>query len=302
MSNVLIIYHRVDFDGLFSGAIARKYFVEVEGIIPQFLGWNYGDSLPDKSYILGFDKIIMVDISFPPEVMKDLYDSGKAVWIDHHDSAINISIENGYSDFPGTRVNGTAACELTWGFFYQGIVCPKIIQYVGCYDVWNKERYSWDDEILPVQYSLRAKFELKFGKLCNNLNDLISNQKIIGYLISSGRGILEYNKNTWRSWVRSYGFPVTVAGKYRGIALISPQFGSAMFESVLSDYDIYVVVQRKSSTVFSMSMYKEPDRLLEFNCAEYVMKTFGNGGGHVGACGTTLTLEQFTKLITQCEI
>lgn len=300
--NVLIIYHRVDFDGLFSGAITKKYFTEVEGITPQLLGWNYGDALPEKSYILSFDKIVLVDISFPPEVMKDLYDSKKAVWIDHHDSAINYSIEGGYDDFPGIRLNGTAACELTWNFFYPGVNIPKIIQYVGCYDVWNKERFDWDNETLPIQYALRAKFELKFGKLYNNLNELIISNKILNYLTSCGKSILEYNKNTWRSWIKSYGFPITVAGQYKGIALISPQFGSAMFESVLSEYDIYVVVQRKSGNVFSMSMYKEPDRLPEFNCADYVIKTFGNGGGHVSACGTTLNLEQFTKLITESEI
>lgn len=300
--NILIIYHRVDFDGLFSGAIARKYFTEVEKIEPQFLGWNYGDEIPSKDYILGFDKIVMVDISFPPEVMMDLFKTGKAVWIDHHDSAITNSEKHEYNSFEGIRVNGTAACELTWNYFYPGVTCPKIIQYVSSYDVWNKERFSWDDETLPIQYALRSKFELKFGKLCNNLNDLIINQKIIGYLITSGKSILEYNKNTWKSWIKTYGFPITVAGQYKGMAIISPQFGSAMFESVLSEYDIYVVVQRKTSELYSLSMYKEPDRLPEFNCAEYVMTKFGNGGGHVGACGTSLTLDQFVKLITECEI
>lgn len=298
--NILIIYHRVDFDGLFSGSIARKYFTEVEGLEPQFLGWNYGDNIPETNYLLqSFDKIVMVDISFPPEVMKELADSGKLVWIDHHCTAINNSINHGYDGAHGIRVNGTAACELCWQFFYPGTVCPKIIQYIGAYDVWNKSKFPWEEETLPIEYAIKTKFELKFNKLYNNLNDLISNQKIIGYLINTGKSILEYNRATWRTWVKTYGFPVTVAGRYNGIALLSPQFGSSMFESVIPDYDIYVVVQRKTATTFSLGMYKEPDRLPEFNCGEYVSKSYENGGGHPGACGCLINLEQFTKLITE---
>ena len=297
--NILIIYHRVDFDGLFSGSVARKYYSEVEGIEPQFLGWNYGDNLPGADYLLSFDKVVMVDISFPPEVMKVLGDSGKLVWIDHHDTAITNSINYGYSEVPGLRTNGIAACELCWQFFYPGVVCPKIIQYIGAYDVWNKDKFSWEEETLPIQYAMRTKFELKFNKLYNNLGDLLTNQRIISYLINTGKSILEYSKATWKTWVKTYGFPITVAGRYKGIALICPQFGSSTFESVISEYDIYVVVQRKTSTTFSLGMYKEPDRLPEFNCGEYVSKTYTNGGGHPGACGCLIDLEQFTKLITE---
>lgn len=47
-------------------------------------------------------------------------------------------------------------------------------------------------------------------------------------------------------------------------------------------------------------MYKEPDRLPEFSCAEYLIQ-FG-GGGHISAAGSTLNKEQFNRLIMNCEI
>ena len=300
--NILIIYHRVDFDGLFGGAIAKKYYTEVKGEFPQFLGWNYGDTLPEIDYLNTFDEILMTDISFPPELMKKLCDGGKTAWVDHHGTAIADSEKYGYSGMPGIRVNGIAACELTWKFLYSGVACPKIIQYIGAYDVWNKDKFNWDEETLPIQYALRAKFELKFSKVSSYLNELITNQRMLNYLIACGKSILAYNKSTWKSWVKTYGFPVTVAGKYKGIALISPQFGSSMFESVLSDYDIYVVAQRKGPDAFSVSLYKEPDRLPEFNCGEYVAKTYSNGGGHPSACGCLIDREQFMRLITDGEI
>lgn len=301
-NKVLVIYHKCDFDGLFSAAIVRKYCLEVERVSVELYGWNYEDPLPEKSFISTFSKIVAVDISFPPEVMIELKSMGNVIWIDHHDSAISSSIKFGYDDLPGIRKNGTAACELTWSFFYPGIICPKIIQYVGAYDVWNKERFPWEEETLPIQYELRVKFELKIKRLCNNFNTLITDKKAINYLIHAGKNLLEAKKIEWKAAVRNYGFPVVVAGQYKGIALITPNSGSAQFESVLSDYDIYIVVQRKTKDTYNLSMYKEPDRLPNFNCAKYVAETFGNGGGHVGACGTVLNLEQFIKLITKGEI
>ena len=299
---ILVMYHRVDFDGLFSGAIVKKFFESNLQNELTMKGWTYGDYLPEIPELLQFDKIIMVDISLPPEIMIALRDSKKAVWIDHHDSAITLSKEHGYNDFPGIRVNNIAACELTWLYCYPKIKCPLIIQYVGAYDVWNKQKFPWDEKTLPIQFGLRTKFQLHFTKLYNNFNKLITDDNLIKLFLFSGRSVLEYKKNEWQAAIKAYGFPVQVAGQYKGIAIISACAGSAQFESILSEYDIYIVVNRKGPDSYSLSMYKEPDRLPEFNCAEYVMKTFNNGGGHPSACGTTLNLEQFINLTTKQEL
>ena len=39
---ILIIYHRADYDGIFSAIIAKKYY-ESKGVRVETLGWNYGD-------------------------------------------------------------------------------------------------------------------------------------------------------------------------------------------------------------------------------------------------------------------
>lgn len=44
--NVLIIYHRADYDGLFSGNIARKFYID-SGYKVELKGYNYGDQEPE---------------------------------------------------------------------------------------------------------------------------------------------------------------------------------------------------------------------------------------------------------------
>ena len=39
---ILVVYHRADYDGVFSGVIAKKYY-ESKGIHVDAFGWNYGD-------------------------------------------------------------------------------------------------------------------------------------------------------------------------------------------------------------------------------------------------------------------
>ena len=72
------IYHSRDLDGWMSGAIVRLAYSAT-----NFIGWDYGKEIPDLS---DYDKIVMVDISFPKEVMQSI--ASKLIWIDHHISAI----------------------------------------------------------------------------------------------------------------------------------------------------------------------------------------------------------------------
>lgn len=303
MEKTLIIFHRVDFDGIVSGCIVKNFLTAI-GHESTILGWNYSDRLPNVSELIDkFETIVMVDISFPPEEMIKLKESGKALWIDHHHSAIENSKKYGYSDMPGDRQIGTAACELTWNYLYEDedIECPKVIQYCGAYDVWNKTRFSWEEETLPVQYSLRADYGLDFKKLYKDFNRIIRDPKYLNYAIVSGKSIIKYLSTAWEGQVKAYGFPVTVNGKYKGICMLTPQSGSAAFDSVKDDYDIYIVANKKGD-IYSISLYKEPDRLPDFNLADYLSSKVPGAGGHASACGGTLSEEQFFELLSKGEI
>ena len=300
----LVIYHKVDYDGIFSCLIAKKA-LENKGLEVETLGYNYGDPLPDIPHLLGrYATITLVDISLPAPQMIKLRDSYRVTWIDHHVTALEESGREGYQNIPGLRIDGTAACELTWTYFNQGTLntqAPTIIQLAGAYDVWNKDRFNWDNDVLPLQYGLKGRYGVNLKKIEADWDLLVDEESYLD-VVEEGQVILEFLRKQWKGWMSNSAFEVKVAGKYKGIAILSPMFSSNSFESVMDKYDIYVVVSPKEDgTKFGVGMYREPDRLPEFSCGQYMKQGFG-GGGHDAAAGGQLTKEQFQKLIFGKEI
>ena len=309
---ITIIYHRVDYDGLFSAMIC-KYFFDINyptEISINNIGYTYSDPLPDISQLKRIsDKLIMVDISFPPDYMLNLINTfGKEniIWIDHHITAIRESIKYGYDYLIGQRDSEckVGACELTWKWFFEGMETPKIIQLLSAYDVWDKTRFSWDNEVLPCQNGLRAIFGMNLESISHNYNQILSDGFLETQILPGGRMIKSFLSMKWKAQVKNSSFEITVAGKYRGIALLTPDFTSAMFESVLDKgYQVFCICNmRKDSEMFSVSLYSEPDgRLGDFELGEYMKQNY-SGGGHKTAAGGKLTKEQFEKLIYNKEI
>ena len=296
---IAIVYHRVDFDGVFSALIAKMRILEL-GYEPVLLGYNYGDEFPvlnPSEYVT----ICMVDVSFPPGQMlglRNLYGPERFVYIDHHKTALEAEQQAGFQDLEGIRRDGTAACELTWEYFYPNSYCPDLIQMLGAYDVWNKSRFDWS-EVLCLQYALKSRYGVNPDTIWKDWNELLSmrwGHELVS-LICEGEAIKKYLERTWKSAVKVYSFPVEVAGRYKGICMLGTEFSSSVFESVMNKYDIYMVCNRKGPDTYNISMYKEPDRLPEFSCGGYRMFK-----GHVGSAGGTLNMEQFIELITTCKI
>jgi oligoribonuclease NrnB/cAMP/cGMP phosphodiesterase (DHH superfamily) len=98
----IIIYHRADFDGIFSREIARRFF----GDQAEYIGWDYGDPLPA---VPAEAFVYMIDIS-----VEGLMAHEHLIWIDHHKSAI----EKYPATIPGYRIDGVAACRLAWQYFF----------------------------------------------------------------------------------------------------------------------------------------------------------------------------------------
>lgn len=303
MKRVVCIYHSVDLDGHCSALIVNSFYSrycdEFESI-----GWNYGNPLVELG---DYDMLIMVDISFPPEVMMSL-PKNKVIWIDHHRTAIENSIKFGYDDLKGIRQEGVGACELCWLRFFGDTPLPKFIRLLSMYDVWNKKgEYDWDTEILPLQYGIKHKYQMRQETLLPVFGKLIDEgSKEFKEVCTCGNDILEYQRKRWKSQVKNYSFPVLVAGIYKGIAMLTPDGGSMMFESVLDQYDIYIVINRKTreengTQRYTISMYSEPGRI-DFSLGNYVQSFGLGGGGHPCACGSDISEEQFLKLILNHEI
>lgn len=299
----LIIYHRVDGDGISSAIIAKNYYMS-KGQSVDYVGWNYGEGIPRRLYENDYGAITFVDVSFPPEIMKRLADGKKLItYIDHHITSIESSEKEGYSNLPGKREIGRAACELCWEYFYPKKPIPRFIKLLGIYDTWRKtdKDADWDNEVLPLQYAVKNTYGTKIHEWEKDWTELIGDDEFLDYTIDSGINILKYIRNTSEMWVQNYGFQVTVDNKYNGICLISPMFGSICFESVIKNYDLYIVVNRKDEDLYNISIYREPDRIPEFSCGKYLKENY-QGGGHDSAAGGKLTLSQFTRLISECKV
>lgn len=183
---IICVYHSRDLDGWMSAAIVKKWAEEnykcptfqnhiekyelVESnILPTgsdfyFLGWDYGDVIPDLSE---YDKVIMCDVSFPVEIMKELMLSktknkgfyNSFIWIDHHISAIKAfeTITDGFKEIwiSGLRDTKFAACELTWKYFFPDEKMPEIVRLLGRYDCFGHKGTDEEQEVLEFQYGAR---------------------------------------------------------------------------------------------------------------------------------------------------
>lgn len=303
----IIVYHRVDFDGIFSAVISNKA-LSLAGYKVSAFGYNYSDEIPDLKMLTDHDLVCLVDISFPAEKMIELKDSGKLIWIDHHLTAISDSQTFGYSDVPGIRKIGIAACELTWAHFFpdhfqsDSLVIPKIIQYLSAYDTWDKTRFDWE-EVLNVQYSLKSRYGISYNSILKNIDSLICDENILESLISEGAGISSYLNKSWRSACKSFSFKILVDKKYNGICMLSTEFSSNVFNSIISEYDMVCVCNRRDYNTYSISIYGEEEKFdsIGFSAGDYLKKNY-RGGGHKCAAGGILDLNQFIKLVFECEL
>ena len=134
--NTCIVYHRVDWDGFTSAAVAKMVFPDAE-----LIGWSYGDNEPCVSE---FDHVIVVDLSLSKEWM--LSNASKLVWIDHHKNVIeSLQTDPVIAAIPGIRMDGIGACALAWKYFfpeYSGHMCdiPQHIKLVATADVMDATR------------------------------------------------------------------------------------------------------------------------------------------------------------------
>src|SRR5574344_340352 len=161
MKKAVVVFHKVDYDGIFSCCeVVRWLEKSIEYIDWDLVGYDYSDKeLPDyKDWPNLYDTLIMVDVSFPPESMVFLKDKMREfIYEDHHAVNIDNSIEYGYDNLKGIRDINFSAAENTWKDLF-GNEVPMIIQYVSALDIWNKDRFDWNLETVPIQLALKVNY------------------------------------------------------------------------------------------------------------------------------------------------
>lgn len=302
MKTALIIYHRIDFDGLCSLSVICDW-CESHGIQFKKLGYSYGDDIPQFND--NYDMVFVVDVTLPHETMRDLNRHGKLIWIDHHVTNINDSEKEGYSDAPGIRRNGVGACELCWQYCFKKHPLPHFIELLSAYDVWDKKRFDWENETLPFQMGLRNHIELAPDRFMAYYYYSIYGSeggKTEQRILEQGRTIISYSRSIGKKACDTYGFVVEIdGGRIRGLCLLTPHFGALEMEESIKEKGCQVgicVNYIADKNIYKVSVYAGSANIDGFNIGQYMKEKY-NGGGHSCAAGGTLSQKQFNTLLTK---
>jgi uncharacterized protein len=122
----ITIYHHNDEDGWASAACVLKKYPQAKNIPLE--------RSQQVTLVSNQDIVFLLDYSLTQEEMDFIEENNKEfIWIDHHQTAID-NLKNHYK---GVREEGKAGCELTWEYLFPNTPMPKIIHYIGRYDVWD---------------------------------------------------------------------------------------------------------------------------------------------------------------------
>ena len=203
-------YHSKDIDGYFSGAVLKYKYPDIE-----LRGWDYKDEVPSFESMDGFDEIILIDITFPFDILQELGTKTKLTVIDHHVSfkkQVDNHLQIGhdvvtdnlkYITFEYIYDDKLSACEL--GFKYYFGYIPPIVELVGKYDTWRANgTYEWETVVLPMKYYLYGKVN-KPEDVKNYWFDKYSGD-IVDSMLEIGKSIMEYERKMDESKTNSYAF------------------------------------------------------------------------------------------------
>lgn len=288
----IVIYHRADFDGIFSREIARRYY----GDRAEYVGWDYGDAVPS---VPADTQLVMIDISVEP-----LMAHPHLIWIDHHQSAI----EKFPAKISGYRIDGVAACRLAWQWFFgpastdRGIDLsllpgradyvdrvvsePLAVRLAGEYDVWDKR----DPRAELFQHGLRSQdlgenmWSLLLAPPCAPLNGQEGIGEVaVDSLLEAGK-VLQYSRTRENeSVIKHQGFTIRWEG-LTFIACNSARFNSHLFTAALRpEHDACLgFCWDGGKGLWKVSLYGVPGKP-DIDCKAIAVR-YG-GGGHKQACG-----------------
>lgn len=327
------VYHSIDLDGWMSAAIVKHWYkLKYKGntlhhgniiVDPneglhslEFIGYNYGQPIPD---LLGYDKVIMCDISFPSEEMLKLEKrlDDNFIWMDHHYGAFETMkkdiVDYTLHPFRGLQDTKFAACELTWLYFMgnqeeinlpQDInEIPEIVRLLGRYDCFGHKGTNEETKVLEFQYGARqciSNYEEAFESLSLSLRANDGGDYIIKPILESGKSIYQYlctdakqsYKNGFEVVLKFYrqphqtftsgDKPILQQGydKYRFICFNKERFNPINF-GINYHKDNYcgAMCFHYANGKWNFSLYNDNG---EVDCS-IIAKQFG--GGHKGASG-----------------
>jgi len=264
-------YHGADMDGKASGAIVRKFYGDECEYIPYFYKDFPFDSIEKD------ESVIIVDCSC--DFNKLLKITKDIIWIDHHKTAID---QYEHLKLKGERVDGIAACELTWEYFYNSKL-PLCIKLFGDYDVW---KFAYGEDSNRLQTGIRLYDNSVESPMWNKWLD---KYYLMEEELEKGAIALQYRDSYYKSLINSLSFYTDFEG-YIAICCNAGSVSSQLFDSLdESTYDIMIPFSFNGEE-WTCSLYTKK----EIDCGT-IAKKYG-GGGHKQAAGFRIKELPFKKI------
>jgi len=257
-----------DLDGKCAGAIVNFFYKKAPEL--EFIEVDYKDVINIEA-IKENEKVIIVDFSFTPNVMKRILERTKdVIWLDHHKTAkdydYGIELE-GLRNFEDKKLSG---CELTWKYFYGNKAMPVGVYLIGDRDCWRwadrerSERYNQGIRMYPHQPQDTV------------WDDVLESRNLLE-ILSAGEICLKYRDSFCENYSKNYGY----VGNWEGFNccfLNLYTMGSEAFgKYALEDFSICVVYVH-DGTKYTVSLYSTKIDV------SVIAKKYG-GGGHTEASG-----------------
>lgn len=277
----MICYYHDDLDGKCSAAIVRRrYPNESISFIPMQYGWKI-----DNRQITRGETIYIVDFSFKPEVMEEIFKiTSYVIWIDHHKTAMEYKYPR---NVDGIRRTDSAACKLTWEYCFPDIEIPSAVKLLSDYDNWNMKFVPWCKEFHEGMKAEDSKPKSKLWKELFGIQ-LTSERKVVE-ICNTGRKFKKYRDIYCREIRQRNGYEVDFEG-HRCYVLNLQGFGSQGFGILFYNYDL-CISYIFDGVYYIVSLYSDKK-----TDVSKIAKKYG-GGGHAGAAGFITQMLPFIKKV-----
>lgn len=319
---VLVVYHREDNDGLFSGAIIMHYLhndlkVDIDDIF--MIGEDYStlkDITTDDIDVLrkNFKQFIMTDLAFNDHnIMKYVKNSfgNQFVWIDHHGPAIGMSVQYKYDDVNGCRGTDRSAILQAYKYCYDPFDeeynsdefhgnIPMLFQLLSAWDSFNFGDNDLD-YVSAINVGVNEEYNLNLDNIYQLVHWLMhpmscdhQHEEQIDELYNIGKIVNKANARLYANLIKSVGDASFTLDNGEAVTVLVMQgpTNSLAFKTANTPHG--AVFKRLPSGGWVVSLYNVSTED-KFHCGEYLKKKY-KGGGHVGAAGCQLTEKQMMKI------
>jgi oligoribonuclease NrnB/cAMP/cGMP phosphodiesterase (DHH superfamily) len=283
-----VFYHN-DADGWVSAYWVKKHLDNTDILYTptDFIEMNY-DKKFNFDIIKNSEVVYMVDFSLNPEDMLKLAQKAHLIWIDHHKTAIDkmkdyINLDEDFKD--GIRIDGVAACALTWAYVTgsegtESLIedAPLFTQYVHLWDTWQWKNHP---EASKIEAFITAFNSYVNGPCDPVFDNFITDDTTVSRVVQVGYNMIMFRDVYGQQLCESIGNLIKFEG-YECFACNMPRSNSEWFKSIdPSTYDILMPFYYNMKTKqFCVSLYTSNPKI---DVGKIAVKY--NGGGHFSSAG-----------------